>query len=89
MKYGINLRCEELDWVTPSGLIQANLVYMYYIIKITDLLDTIFFILRKKYNQATFLHVYHHLLMVVFTYVGVKVVPGESNTVFWDLFLIF
>uniref|UniRef100_A0A182WWA5 Elongation of very long chain fatty acids protein n=1 Tax=Anopheles quadriannulatus TaxID=34691 RepID=A0A182WWA5_ANOQN len=36
------------------------ITYLYFISKIIDLLDTVFFILRKKYNQITFLHTYHH-----------------------------
>ncbi|GFQ86003.1 elongation of very long chain fatty acids protein 4 [Trichonephila clavata] len=32
----------------------------YYLLKYLDLLDTVFFVLRKKYNQITFLHVGHH-----------------------------
>ena len=69
-------RCESIEWTTPTGLEQANAVYLYYIIKITDLIDTIFFILRKKNNQATFLHVYHHAIMVILTYLVLKLVPG-------------
>ncbi|PRD26238.1 UNVERIFIED_CONTAM: Elongation of very long chain fatty acids protein 4, partial [Trichonephila clavipes] len=34
--------------------------YHYYLLKFLDLLDTVFFVLRKKYNQVTFLHVVHH-----------------------------
>ncbi|GFW72159.1 elongation of very long chain fatty acids protein 4 [Trichonephila clavipes] len=32
----------------------------YYLLKYLDLLDTVFFVLRKKYNQITLLHVVHH-----------------------------
>ena len=41
-------------------------------------MDTIFFILRKKDNQLTFLHIYHHSTMVIFWWVGAKFVPGGS-----------
>ncbi|CAL1286988.1 unnamed protein product [Larinioides sclopetarius] len=34
--------------------------YYLYIIKFMDLLDTVFFVLRKKQKQVTFLHVFHH-----------------------------
>ncbi|XP_066901317.1 very long chain fatty acid elongase 7 [Halyomorpha halys] len=39
-------------------------LYYYYINKIIDLMDTVFFVLRKKQSQVTFLHVYHHVVMV-------------------------
>lgn len=36
----------------------------------------VFFILRKKNNQLTFLHTYHHATMIFNTWAGVKYVPG-------------
>lgn len=32
-------------------------------VKYCELFDTVFFILRKKFNQASFLHVFHHAIM--------------------------
>lgn len=40
-----------------------------------DLLDTIFFVLRKKQNQITTLHVWHHASMPVLTWVLLKFYP--------------
>ena len=39
--------------------------YLYYITKYVDLLDTIFFVLRKKYSQITGLHLYHHTVVPI------------------------
>lgn len=39
-------------------------------------MDTIFFVLRKKQNQISFLHLYHHSGMVAVTYFGAKYLPG-------------
>ncbi|KAJ8732293.1 hypothetical protein PYW08_015023 [Mythimna loreyi] len=50
-------------------------MYYYLIAKLSELLDTIFFVLRKKYNQVSFLHVYHHTLMVVVTWTALKYEP--------------
>ncbi|XP_075157147.1 very long chain fatty acid elongase F-like [Haematobia irritans] len=44
-------------------------VTLYYISKYLDWFDTIFFLLRKKNRQITFLHIYHHAIMVFGTYV--------------------
>ncbi|XP_034116496.2 elongation of very long chain fatty acids protein F-like [Drosophila albomicans] len=37
--------------------------YLYLLNKIVDLLDTIFFVLRKSYKQITLLHLIHHVYM--------------------------
>lgn len=36
----------------------------------------VFFILRKKNNQITFLHVYHHSTMLINWWLGVKFIAG-------------
>lgn len=56
----------------------ATAVWLYYIIKFFELLDTIFLMLRKKDNQLSFLHVYHHSTMFIFSWLGTKYVPGGS-----------
>lgn len=51
-------------------------MYWYYLAKITELLDTVFFVLRKKDKQISFLHVYHHGGMPFIGYVLTKYFPG-------------
>ncbi|CAH0407562.1 unnamed protein product [Chilo suppressalis] len=46
----------------------SYLIYVFLLGKYTELLDTIFFVLRKKYDQVSFLHVYHHSSVVFGTY---------------------
>lgn len=53
--------------------------YLYYSAKIIDLFDTIFFILRKKFGHVSFLHIYHHTLMVAVMYVAVNFMPGGHS----------
>ncbi|XP_017074380.1 elongation of very long chain fatty acids protein F [Drosophila eugracilis] len=43
------------------------LSYLYFFNKFMDLMETIFFVLRKKDRQISFLHVFHHVNMV---YIG-------------------
>ncbi|XP_022816095.1 elongation of very long chain fatty acids protein 4-like isoform X2 [Spodoptera litura] len=50
-------------------------MYCYLLAKVSELLDTVFFILRKKNNQVTFLHVYHHAVMVFVTWTALKYEP--------------
>lgn len=37
--------------------------WLYFVSKFADLLDTVFFILRKKKTHVTGLHVFHHFSM--------------------------
>ncbi|XP_017883722.1 elongation of very long chain fatty acids protein AAEL008004 isoform X2 [Ceratina calcarata] len=53
--------------------------WWYFVAKIIELLDTVFFVLRKKQNQVTFLHVYHHTITSVFSWCYLKFLPGEQG----------
>ncbi|XP_046964308.1 elongation of very long chain fatty acids protein AAEL008004-like [Vanessa cardui] len=69
--------CQKINYEdTEVERMVINYVWLYYVIKIIDLLDTVFFVLRKKFNQVTFLHVYHHLGMCLLGFIGTKFVPG-------------
>ena len=49
------------------------------------MLDTVFFVLRKKTNQITFFHVIHHGIVPLLFYPLMRFVPG-GNTVVATLF---
>ncbi|XP_023033370.1 elongation of very long chain fatty acids protein F-like [Drosophila willistoni] len=48
--------------------------YAYYINKYIDFLDTIFFVLRKKYKQITILHITHHAAMPIISYLTLRMI---------------
>lgn len=50
--------------------------HFFFLLKVLDLMDTIFFVLRKKNNQVTFLHIYHHAGMVVGGYIYSRIYAG-------------
>ena len=50
-------------------------LYLCFLSKFADLLDTIFFVLRKKDRQISFLHLYHHSSVPIFGWIVGKVVP--------------
>lgn len=58
----------------------ARGVYMYFLSKITELLDTVFFVLRKNDRQITFLHIYHHCGMMLISWGTAKYIPGGHGT---------
>lgn len=77
---GYNILCEPVDYSTSYRATKiSELVYVYFAIKVIDLIDTVFFVLRKKQNQVTFLHVYHHAGMVLLVWHGCKYFAGGHS----------
>ncbi|KAK4021843.1 elongation of very long chain fatty acids protein [Daphnia magna] len=78
-----SLRCQPVDYSDdPDELIVAQMCWWYYFCKFTEFLDTIFFVLRKKFDQITNLHVIHHSIMPAAVWWGVKFTPGGHATFF-------
>ncbi|EDW02596.1 elongation of very long chain fatty acids protein F [Drosophila grimshawi] len=64
-----NLGCMEsfpLDHEHKN--LERYLHFAYFINKLIDLLDTVFFVLRKSNKQISFLHVYHHVMVSAVCY---------------------
>lgn len=72
-------RCQPVD-TSDFGIREARGCYVYFIAKLTELLDTIFFVLRKKDNQVSFLHLYHHTVMPMISWGCTKYYPGGHGT---------
>lgn len=74
--------CEPCPKVRTMEEVQIALgIYLFYVSKVLEFNDTLFFILRKKTKQLTFLHIYHHPTMFFFTWIAVKWVPGGATFV--------
>jgi hypothetical protein len=71
---------------SPEVLREINVGFWCYMTRFMDLFDTIFFVLRKKYNQITFLHLYHHTLVPIIGWMCLKVAPQAPVV---GLFLVF
>lgn len=68
--------CMPVEHGTPSSDRLAAACWWFAFSKSVELIDTIFFMLRKKNTQITFLHLYHHFTMPLIWYLGVKYSPG-------------
>ncbi|XP_055630694.1 elongation of very long chain fatty acids protein AAEL008004-like [Toxorhynchites rutilus septentrionalis] len=69
--------CQPVDFsTTQAAYEELYMSYAYFLLKVLDMADTLFFVLRKKQSHVSFLHVYHHAIMVAMTYIGVLFVPG-------------
>ncbi|XP_054012047.1 elongation of very long chain fatty acids protein 7-like [Hylaeus anthracinus] len=77
----LSLGCEpHIVSYDPESLRMARWIWRLLMLKVFELSDTVIFILRKKYNQASFLHVYHHTSTVLLSWIACKFVPGGMWT---------
>ncbi|VDN34748.1 unnamed protein product [Dibothriocephalus latus] len=79
---GYNLGCVPVDKSNSELAIRmVNVGYLFYLSKFVEMLDTVFFLVRGKLDQVTFLHVFHHAAMPPSIWPGVKYAPGR----FYDI----
>ncbi|XP_063606281.1 very long chain fatty acid elongase 4-like isoform X1 [Penaeus indicus] len=72
--------CQPVSYSkNPDEMRIAAALWWYYASKLIEFTDTVFFILRKKNNQLTFLHIYHHSTMFCLWWIGIKYVAGGSS----------
>jgi elongation of very long chain fatty acids protein 4 len=62
----------------------ARVHWVFYVSKILDFLDTVFIIVRGKWDQFIFLHVYHHLS--VFPVQWIISTAGMDGDAWWPVF---
>lgn len=61
------------------------ILYVFYLSKILDFLDTAFIIFEKRWKQLSFLHVYHHTSIFLFYWLNVNV--GYDGDVYLTIVL--
>lgn len=73
-----NFVCQSIPYIRGDEKRNrlARVIYVYWLSKFVEALETIFFILRKKNTQVSFLHVYHHTTMFFIGWAGAKWLPG-------------
>ncbi|KAJ3666122.1 hypothetical protein Zmor_001577 [Zophobas morio] len=73
----LTIFCQPVDYSTNSVALQAlHCTYYTFVLKAIELIETPIFVLRKKYQQVSKLHVYHHISTFVIGWVGVRFVAG-------------
>jgi len=78
LNYGLRIFEFEFpsgDDNSPETMVMIYECYLYGLTKLIDLLDTIFFVLRKKDSQVTFLHLYHHTIVPLLAWIAGKLCP--------------
>ncbi|XP_013134328.1 PREDICTED: elongation of very long chain fatty acids protein 7-like [Papilio polytes] len=76
LQYGLIIQNQCLTENKEFEIKTASIVHFYFLSKITELLDTIFFVLRKRDRQVSFLHVYHHTFAVFFGWCSARFEPA-------------
>eukprot|EP00741_Cyanophora_paradoxa_P016368 tig00020912_g15803.t1 len=75
-KYGFF--CNAYD-KSPKGQAMADIVYIFYVSKLYEFMDTVIMILRGKFNQVSFLHVYHHTtIFIIWWYIATHAPGGDA-----------
>ncbi|XP_058806698.1 elongation of very long chain fatty acids protein AAEL008004-like isoform X3 [Phymastichus coffea] len=78
-----SFRCQPVDYSdNPTAIRMVHASWWYYFSKFTEFMDTIFFVLRKKTDHVSTLHVIHHGCMPMSVWFGVKFTPGGHSTFF-------
>jgi len=78
-----DFRCQPVDYSSnPVAMRMLQACYLFYISKFVDFLATFFFVLHKKDDQISALHVIHHGIIPISTWVGMKFTAGGHYTFF-------
>lgn len=85
LNFGINcFGCEIINHKDYSAKAIELLHYgwLFYMSRLVEWLDTIFFVLRKKERQVTKLHVFHHSFVPLISWTYLKYHPGYTVAFF-------
>jgi len=61
---------------SEGGTAMASVIWLFYVSKVPEFLDTIMMALKKNNHQITFLHVYHHASIFVLWWIICYYTPG-------------
>jgi len=76
-----NWLCQPVDYSeSQDGYDALNMTWWYFFSKYIDYLDSIFFVLRKKFSHLSTLHVVHHGIMPFTAWWGIRFVGGGHTT---------
>ncbi|KAK2711974.1 hypothetical protein QYM36_010862 [Artemia franciscana] len=85
---GYNYYCQPVNYSNNVYELRiASALWWYYFSRLIEMSDSLIFILRKKTNQLSFLHIYHHSTMFLLWWIGIKWVAGGSGEIRFVLFV--
>lgn len=74
-------QCERFLWLSDLNRLELRIgFWMFLLLRIVEFVETIFFVVRKKQKQASFLHIFHHIGSVLMAWLFI--VSGAGN--YWS-----
>lgn len=67
------------ETISSENMEFLKMHYLFIFLRLFEFIETIFFILRKKSNQVSALHVYHHIAVVVLLWLHLKYNGGPMD----------
>lgn len=78
---GYTWRCDPVDTSqSPQALRMVRVAWIFIFSKFIELMDTVIFVLRKKNEQVTFLHLFHHSVLPWSWWWGATFGPGGMGS---------
>jgi len=74
-----NLFCQKMNVTYDKNEMKVtNALWFYFFSKAIEFMDTIFMVVRKRFTQITFLHVFHHSTMLIIWWIVMTWIPGSQ-----------
>jgi len=81
--YKLGWQCEAAPTgttpISEDMLSLYNLIWLFVIFRASEFFETLVFVLRKKQNQVSFLHLYHHIAVVSLLWLFLKYNCGKTG----------
>ncbi|KAH8025923.1 hypothetical protein HPB51_014118 [Rhipicephalus microplus] len=78
-----NWLCQPVSYGRdPDSMAVTTLGWWYLLLKMVEFLDTVFFVLTKKFSHISLLHVVHHSTVAWTVWMGVNYGAGGQNAFF-------
>ncbi|KAG9508565.1 Elongation of very long chain fatty acids protein, partial [Fragariocoptes setiger] len=85
LNYGLDIwgcRPINANATDPKSLAIIRLGYVFFTSRLIEFFDTICFTLRKKHNQVSAFHVFHHFSVPIAVWFFIKFAPGGNSAIF-------
>ncbi|CAF0733001.1 unnamed protein product [Didymodactylos carnosus] len=77
---GYSMVCQKLNVSRkPSEMKVISALWIYFVSKAIEYMDTVFMIIRKRFTQVTFLHCFHHSTMLIIWWIVMTWIPGGQS----------